>query len=182
MDIPNIEVVVIFGAPDSLFRFYQVLHSLFFVYVVINSCAGEQDIAVVKQGPTCLLAQRRLSESVLQGYCAPKNTDNCLRSMLRGLESSIFCESDVCCSVCSFGKVPYPKLDVLKPRVRKYQKQPIAIRELSKSLMKQFDIELKREREAVMVEKPCYQVLGVQYICCDVVIEELCSRAHYVTY
>lgn len=35
MDIPDIEVVVIFGAPDSLSQFYQVLHSLFFVYVVV---------------------------------------------------------------------------------------------------------------------------------------------------
>lgn len=86
----------------------------------------------------------------------------------------------MCGSVCCLGKVPYPKLDVLKPRVRKYQKRPIAIRELSESLMKQLDIALKQEREAVMVEKPCYQMLGVQYICCDTVIEELCSRAHYV--
>lgn len=83
----------------------------------------------------------------------------------------------MCWSVCYFGKVPYPKLDVLKPRVRKYQKQRIAIRELSESLMKQLDIGLKRKHEAV---NSCCQVLGVQYICCDVV-QELCSRAHHVT-
>lgn len=129
------------------------------------------------------VSAKKISDSVLQQYTSPKNTENCLRSiMLRGLESSsVLCESDVCCSVCCSGKVPYPKLDVLKPRVRKYQKRPIAIRELSESLMKQLDIALKQEREAVMVEKPCYQMLGVQYICCDAVIEELCSRAHYVT-
>lgn len=40
---------------------------------------------------------------------------------------------------------------------------------------------MKREREAVIVEKPHYRVLGAQYVCCDAVIRELCSRANYVT-
>ena len=125
---------------------------------------------------------KRVSDIVLQQYCAPKNSENCLRNiLLKGLESSrVVQDSSVCCSVC-IGKVPYHKLDILKSEARQYRKRPIAVRDISVDLKKQLEIDLKLERSSIISEQPHACIFGEQYVCCDAVIEEICCRASYIT-
>ena len=98
--------------------------------------------------------------------------------MLKGLESSRVAQDyTVCCSVCSAGNVPYGRLDVLKSSSRQYCKRPTPVREISVSLRKKLEMELEVERNSIISEQPHIGILGEQYICCDNVIEDICSRA-----
>ena len=42
------------------------------------------------------------------------------------------------------------------------------------------ELELRRERDLVMAEKPHSDILGAQYLCCNAVIKDICSRADYI--
>lgn len=102
--------------------------------------------------------------------------------MLKGLDcSSVVQGSNVCCSVCCSNMVPYPALDVLKPGAKPYRKRVIALREVTDSVKLQLEEELKTEREAILAEKPHLRSLGVQYVCSDAVIKQLCNIASSVT-
>jgi len=58
----------------------------------------------------------------------------------------------MCCSVCSQGKVPYTRLDVLKEGARKYQKKPPVVREVSVNLKEKLELVMKREHDSVVAE------------------------------
>ena len=124
---------------------------------------------------------KKISDSVLEQYS--KSTENCLRGiLLKGLESScVVRQNTACCSVCCGGKVPYPKLDLLTPGPRQYRKSSPAVREISVDLKKKLELELKEERNSVMAERPHMRLLGPQYMCCDAVIRDICSRASSIT-
>lgn len=130
-----------------------------------------------------IVTAKQVSDSVLEQYCTVKNTENCLRDMLlRGLESSrVVRDSTTCCSVCSQGKVPYTRLDILKVGARQYRKKPTVVREISVKLKEKLELELKRERDCIIAEQPQSQILGAQYMCCDAVIHEICCRANSIT-
>ena len=115
-------------------------------------------------------------------YSARKNTENCLRRiLLSGLESTcVLRENTACCSVCCAGKVPYQKLDILKPAKKQCRKRPKPLREISEELRAALELELRRERDLVMAEKPHSDILGAQYLCCDAVIKDICGRADYI--
>ena len=117
----------------------------------------------------------------MQQYCALGNTENCLRNiLLKGLDCcSLVRENDVCCSVCC-PTVP-SKLDILKPCSKSYKKRAIVLGEISDSAKLSLEKELKSEREMVLSEKPHLSFLGVQYVCSDVVIKQLCSLINSMT-
>ena len=118
----------------------------------------------------------------MQQYCALGNTENCLRTvLLKGLDcSSVVRGNDVCCSVCC-SMIPYPKLDILKPRAKSYRKRVTVLREVSDSAKLSLEAELKCERERLLAEKPQLRSLGVQYVCSDSVIKQLCNVINSVT-
>ena len=119
-------------------------------------------------------------DPILEHFCASGNTENCLRDiLLRGLGSSTAVRHNTaCCTVCC---TPCARLDILQPGTRKYRKKPATVREISESLSKQLQVALEKERDKILAEKPSYRILGSQYICSDFVIQEICTRAKYIT-
>lgn len=83
--------------------------------------------------------------------------------------------------MCCTDGVPYARLDILQPGTRKYRKKPATVREIPDSLSQQLQIALEQERDKILAEKPSFRILGSQYICSDFVIQEICSRAKYIT-
>ena len=122
-------------------------------------------------------------DPILERFCASGNTENCLRDiLLRGLGSSaVVRHNTACCTVCCTGGVPCARLDILQPGTRKYHKKPATVREISESLSKQLQVALEQERDKILAEKPSYRILGSQYVCSDFVIQEICTRAKYIT-
>ena len=65
MDIPDVEIVVVFGVPDTVSQFYQVeLLSTYYVHVVKYTCivcsfVEELVVVVAKQEHTFSTRQRR---------------------------------------------------------------------------------------------------------------------------
>ena len=76
------------------------------------------------------------------------------------LVSSLIRGKDVCCSVCC-SMIPYPKLDILKPRTKLYRKRVTVLREVSDSAKLSLEEELKYERERLLAEKLNLSSLGV---------------------
>ena len=113
-----------------------------------------------------LYTTKKISDVVLQQYCASNNTENCLRDiLLKGLDSCrVAQDHTVCCSVCSAGNVPYCRLDVLKGSSRQYRKRPTPVREISVSLKKKLEMELKLERNSIISEQPHIGIFGEQYV------------------
>ena len=52
---------------------------------------------------------------------------------------------------------------------------------MPESLSRQLHCALEQERDKIMAEKPSYRILGPQYVCADSIIQEICSRAKYIT-
>ena len=77
--------------------------------------------------------------------------------------------------------MPYSRLDILSQGRRQYRKKPTAVRVVSSELQNKLEDSLKLERSAILSEHPHMQILGLQYVCCDAVIQEICRRAAYVT-
>ena len=77
--------------------------------------------------------------------------------------------------------LPYSAfLDILKPHAKSYKKRAIVLREISDSAKLSLEKELKCEHEMVLAEKTHISSLGVQYVCSDAVIKQLCSLINLV--
>ena len=75
--------------------------------------------------------------------------------------------------------MPYPRLDILAQGPRRYKKKPHVVRLVSSEQKKHLEARLKLECSAAMNEYPHMRILGLQYICPDAVIQEICRRAIY---
>ena len=57
MDIPDIELVVVYGLPDSVSQLYQVSDRLMcisvYIIVLFGSCVVELDVEAANQGLIC---------------------------------------------------------------------------------------------------------------------------------
>ena len=133
----------------------------------------------VKQEPI-YFSRRTKSLTVCWNITVQSETLNGLRDiLLKGIESScVVRQNNAYCSVCCGGKIPYRKHDLVKQAPRQYLKRPLAVREVSADLQK---IELKKERDLLMAESPHMRLLGPQYMYCDSVISDVCTKASSVT-
>ena len=71
MDIPDIEIVVVFGVPDT------VSHPCCEVHLYHMQLCGRADRSGCQARAHLFYMTKKISDVVLQQYCAFKNTENC---------------------------------------------------------------------------------------------------------
>lgn len=84
-----------------------------------------------------------------------------------------------CCNVCS-AHGPYSNLDILKPMRWQNRKRPADVRSIGENLKKELRSKLI-ERDKILNENPMYRMIGVNFLCRDSILEQLCERASYTT-
>ena len=89
--------------------------------------------------------------------------------------------SELCCDICSIGKVPYVRVDVVSMVRRKSHRKPEAVRVVDTALKKRLYQRLADERRKVMEENPSYSILGSSVVCSNTVLHAICERASYVS-
>ena len=123
----------------------------------------------------------KFKDPQVEAYCTMK--ENCRRAlMLSSLGSTEhISSSELCCDVCSKGKVPYVRVDVMSVLRRKSHRKPKAVHVVDTALKKRLYLCLADERRKVMEENPSYSVLGSSVVCCNTVLHAIGERSSYVS-
>ena len=111
------------------------------------------------------------------------NKENCFRlGLLRALSSKETVRVNAaCCSVCTAGKVPDAKLDLLAASTIRPNKKPKTVRLINADMEEALCKAFLKERDRIMDECPGYKMCGSSFILSTSTIKKLCSMAHYIT-
>ena len=85
-----------------------------------------------------------------------------------------------CCDVCTGGKVPSARLDVLVPPSLKRARKSKSVCDVNKNMEQMLREELLKENNKILEECPGFRMLGGNFIFSDAVIEELCLKAPFI--
>ena len=113
----------------------------------------------------------------LKSVCTDK--ENCRRStILSGVGNNDCMHTATnCCDVCTWGKIPYPRLDILqcvcRPRTKKY----CQLREVDNCMKEQLKNVLLEEREIIIQENPGYMMMGKNYVYSDYFIDTAVEKS-----
>lgn len=55
------------------------------------------------------------------------------------------------------------------------------MREIEEDLKKELRAKMIEERDRLLIENPMYRMIGVNFLCPDSVLEQLCERASYIS-
>ena len=112
----------------------------------------------------------------MKNYCL--NKENCLRKMLvKGVGGEDVGTSEQCCSSCSGGSIPYPRVDICVPGKSSRAKRPQTVRVMSQQLQESLKERLIQARNSVLLANPGYRMLGQNFVCPDSVIDNICSNS-----
>lgn len=186
MDIPDVELVVVYGIPDTMSQLYQVWTIVMMVLCSVYEClqlCGRAGRNVGCQARAHLLLTTdtdKITDRALKSFCTDK--ENCLRSsMIKSLGGTVP-QSTLCCMVCNpLAFSDGERLSVLQagnapPR----KKRRVAVRRMDKSLLDTVMSRLKEERTNYIKEHPALSILGAQLVCPDSVINDICSSAKFI--
>ena len=159
MNIPDVELVVVLGMPDTIAEFYQVgtfaLLSLCWSFIIFNP-------------------KQKCKDQKMLSYCL--ESENCLRKALVGGVGGDFtklnCPRSLCCTSCSAGTVPYAPTDILKPLRSQRSKRPPLVRDVAEEVVQRLEQQLKEARKG---SSTSLGILGCQFVCPDPVIRQICS-------
>ena len=86
-----------------------------------------------------------------------------------------------CCDVCTPSAISSnDRLNVLELGKQTRRPKRSAIRKVNEQLLKTLKERLYAERKAYIDENPCLSMLGVDFVCPDSTIDELCLQAEYL--
>ena len=89
--------------------------------------------------------------------------------------------SQRCCDVCTPDAITSnDRLNVLELGKVVRRKKRVAARIVSDELLDKLKVELRLERAKFVQENPCYGIVGIDFVCPDITLDELCSQAAYV--
>ena len=190
MDIPDIEVVVVNGPPDTLAQLYQV-YRLFtsisrasknyhtFLCFQMFGRAGRNGCLARAHLLYTTRQARLLRDPSLKCFASEGSNENCRRKeMLMSLDSSeSVVSSAACCDICSGSSVPSSRLDLLVPMSLKRPRKPKPVRHITDDMADTLKLALFREREKLMNEFPGYKMMGSSFFLSDNTIRELCNIA-----
>lgn len=116
----------------------------------------------------------------LETYCSEK--ENCLRStLIRSVGGNVEQQSRLCCTVCNSGCVLSDRLEITQFRaVSTRKRRRVAVRRVDDSLKVLLKRRLLAERVAFVEENPCWQILGIQFVCSDALISQICDDCKYI--
>ena len=120
-------------------------------------------------------AKQKCPNVVMKNYCL--NKENCLRKMLvQGVGGEDVSTSEQCCSSCSGGSIPYPRVDICVSGKSSRAKRPQTVRVVSQQLQESLKERLIQARNSVLLANPGYRMLGQHFVCPDSVIDNgICS-------
>ena len=113
----------------------------------------------------------------LKSVCTDK--ENCRRSIiLSGVGNNDCMHSATnCCDVCSWGNIPYSRLDVLQCTSRPRTKKSCQLRELDNHMKEQVKKALLEEREKIIQENPGYMMMGKNYVYSDYLLDTIVEKS-----
>ena len=125
---------------------------------------------------------KQIKDPSLLKCCGDACKENCYhRELLIGLGSKELLQSHAaCCDVCTGGKVPSSRLDVLVPTSLKRARKPKPVRNVSKELKERLTVGLLNERDKILEECPGFRMLGGNFILPDATLEDLVLKAPFV--
>ena len=89
--------------------------------------------------------------------------------------------SQRCCDVCTPDAITSnDHLNILELGKVVRRKKRVAARIVSDELLDNLKAELCLERTRYLQENPCFNMVGVNFVCPDVTLDELCSQAAYI--
>lgn len=107
-------------------------------------------------------------------------TGNCRRSTILsgvGNNDHIMCTATNCCDVCTWGNIPYPRLDILQCASRPRSKRSCEVREVDNRMKEQVKMVLLDEREKIIKENPGYIMMGKNYVYSDYLIDTIVEKS-----
>lgn len=125
---------------------------------------------------------KQVKDPSLLKCCGDACKENCYRrELLFGLGSKELLQSNAaCCDVCTGGKVPTTKLDVLVPTPLKRARKPKPVRDVNKEMEQKLTAALVKEKDKILEEFPGFRMLGGNFILSDAAIEELVLKAPFI--
>ena len=113
----------------------------------------------------------------LKSICIDQENCRC-STILSGVGSCDYVHNATnCCDVCTGGKVPYPRLDILRCVSRPRKKKSCELREVDSHMKKQVKMVLLEERDTIIRENPGYMMLGKNYVYSDHVIDTIVDKS-----
>lgn len=166
IDIPDVEIVVVNGPPDSLAQLYQM-----YGRAGRNGCLARAHLLYTAR------QARQLKDTSLKCFASEASNENCRRKeMLISLGSSESVMSSArCCDICSGNVVPSSRLDVMVPTALRRPRKPRAVRYITSEMGDVLKQTLLEEREKLLEEFPGFKMIGRSFILSDKTIDELCK-------
>lgn len=125
---------------------------------------------------------KKIKDPSLNRFCGDACKENCRRQQLLvslGSKESIQGNA-ACCDVCTGGRVPSARLDVLVPPSLKRARKSKPVRDVNKNMEQMLREGLLKENDKILEECPGLRMLGGNFIFSDAVIEELCLKAPFI--
>ena len=97
---------------------------------------------------------------------------------MRGIGSSESLQQNVCCDVCTWSQCPHTRLDILQPRKQKPQKHSV-VHDMTPFHVKELKAKLVEEHEKILLKHPSYRMIGINFVCPDIVIDKICEQSKY---
>ena len=195
MDISDIDLVIVYGVPDSMNQLYQVQKfnvagcNKDCTYVFLLKLCGRTGRGGSQARAHIFYNKKQKNVNAeVREFCESK--ENCRRQqMLKCVGSdhervdSANVDSSICCDICSgVDSIPANlKFESFTASIPKAQPQKRRrVRKLSQELAEQLKSSLLREREKYMNDHPYLRFLGPNGVCPTCYIDNLCEMAHCI--
>ena len=122
-----------------------------------------------------------MEDSTLHDFIT--GSENCRRlTLVRGLGGSDhLVGSERCCDVCTPSAISSgDRLNVLEIGQPVRHRKRVAVRYISEELVTTLKTELRVARSRYLEENPSFSMVGPEFVCPDITIDELCSQATYI--
>ena len=126
-------------------------------------------------------SKKKIEDETLSNFVYSK--ENCRRkTLILGMGGTGVLEpSERCCDMCTPSAVSADdRLNVLQVGKSVRRKRRVAVRVVNEELLKNLKCRLCVERDTFMQESPCLYMVGPDFVCPDVTIDELCAQAEYI--
>ena len=109
-------------------------------------------------------------------------TENCRRKeLIASLGSEeVLATNPACCDVCTGGKIPTLRLDVLAASHSKRTYKAKPVRDIDRDMEQTLKEALLKEREKILEESVGLRILGRSFVFSEATVKDLCVKAKYI--
>ena len=185
MDVRDIQLVVVYGAPDCMNQLHQVrcinmtviVHYVHVHVQILQLCGRAGRRGMASSAHLFFSPRQQKCESAVREYCTSK--ENCRRTlMLQALRVSESHPSSLpCCDACN--NTPYPQTLNFMTTTSARRKRRTATKNINDSVKVELKAALMREVDAYIEDHCSYQMLGREFVCPECAIDKLCSEARF---